>query len=196
MHGPLAASSPLEALGVGVTAGRGVEDGTAADGRLAAKDDTVAARCDNGRRQPKLGEPLPCARHPSRYRRRAVVHMKARPVRDGHELLERHVEPVARCEHARCKQRVAPPQLVALHAGQRERDALPRLGPVDRTVVYLDAPHADVASTRLGAENVAGADRSRPEGPGRDRADPAQREHPVDVEARRRVDTGVKIVFL
>ncbi len=58
MHGPLAASSPLEALEVGVTAGSGIEHHAAADRRLAAEDDAVAARCDNGRRQPKLGEPL------------------------------------------------------------------------------------------------------------------------------------------
>ena len=118
--------------------------------------------------------------------------MKTRPVCDRHELLERDIEPVARCERAGRKQRVTPPQLVSLHAGQRERDSLHRLRPLDRAVVHLDAAHAYVASARLGAENVAGADRSRTEGPGRDRADPAQREHPVDVEARR----GVEIVIL
>ncbi len=53
--------------------------------------------------------------------------MEARPVCDRHELLERDVEPVARCERAGRKQRVAPPQLVPLHAGQRERDSLARL---------------------------------------------------------------------
>ena len=195
MHGPLAASSPLEALGIGVTAGSRVDDGAAADGRLAAEDDAIAARRDHGRRQPKLGEALPRAHHASRHRRGAVVDVEARPVCDRHELLERDVEPVARCERSAREQRIPPPQLVPLHAGKRDGHSLTRLGPLDRAVVHLDAAHADVASARLGAEHVAGADRSRPERPGRDRPDPAQREHAVDVEARRVVDPE-SVVFL
>ena len=126
MHRLLAASSPLEALEVGVAARSGVDDGAAADRRLAAEDDAVAARCDDGRREPELREALPCPHDASRHGRSAVVDMKTRPVCDRHELLECDVEPVARRERPAREQRIAPPQLVPLHA----REARPR--PADR----------------------------------------------------------------
>ena len=53
--------------------------------------------------------------------------------------------------------------------------------------MHLHAAHAHRSRRRLGAQLVALADRARPERPGRDGADPAQREHAVDVEPRRRL---------
>ena len=121
-----------------------------------------------------------------------MVHVQARPVWDRHELLERDIEPVARRERAGRKQRIAPPQLVPLYTRKRDGHPLARLGAIDRAVVHLDAAHADVASTGLGAEHVARSDRAGPERPGGDRPDPAQREDAVDVEAR----CGLDIVLL
>ncbi len=183
MHGLLAASSPLEERRVGVPARSRVDHRSATDGRLATEDDTVAAGCDDGRCEPELRKALPRPHDPGRYCRGAVVNVEARSIRDRHELLERDIEPVARRECSGRQQRVAPLHLVPLDARKRDRHSLARLGPLDRTVVHLDAAHANVASARLGTEHVTDADRSRPESPRRDRPDPAQREHAVDVEA-------------
>ncbi len=104
--------------------------------------------------------------------------------------VERDVEPVARRERARRDERVAAAELGALDARERDRDPLPRLRPLDRAVVHLDAADAHVASRRLDAQLVALAERARPERARRDRADPAQREHAVDVQACRGAAAG------
>ena len=179
-----------------MTARNRIDDDAAADGRLATEDDAVAASCDDRHCEPELSEALPCANDPRRHGRGSVVDVEARPVRDRRELLECDVEPVARCERPPREQRVASPELVPLHARECHGDSLAGVGALDRAVVHLDAAHADVAPAGLGSKEVAGADRSRPERPCRDRPDPAQREHAIDVEARRVVDTGVEIVFL
>ncbi len=103
------------------------------------------------------------------------------------QLLERDVDAVARPVLARLDERVAAVEVAAADPGQRDRDPLPRLRAVDRPVVHLDAAHAHVEARRLGAERVALADRARPERPGRDGADAAQREDAVDEEPGRPV---------
>ena len=80
-------------------------------------------------------------------------------------------------------ERVAARDPVALDARERDGDALARLGPLDRAVVHLHAAHAHVEAARLDPQLVALADRPGPERAGHDRADPAQREDAVDVEA-------------
>src|SRR6266511_5074771 len=105
------------------------------------------------------------------------------------QLLELDVEPIADAVGARLDEDVTATKVVALDSGQRNRDALTRLGDVDRAIVDLHAAHAHVASDRLGAQHVSGLDPSRPERAGGDGPDPAQREDAVDIEAGRRVVT-------
>src|SRR3712207_9028387 len=62
---------------------------------------------------------------------------------------------------------VATPELAPLDARQRYGHALPGRRALDRPVVHLDAPHANLSPARLGREDVARADRSRPERPDR-----------------------------
>ena len=187
MNARLASLGLLEACRIGVAGGSRIEHGAAADGRHVAEHDAVAARGHDRRREPQLRV---AARldDAGGHGGGAVVDVKPRAVGDRRELLERDVEPVARPQAAGCDERVAAAQLAPLDARERERDPLSRLGPLDRAVVHLDAPHPHVPPGRLGAEHVALADRPRPERPGRDRPDPAQREDPVDVEAGRAVD--------
>ena len=123
-----------------------------------------------------------------------MVDVQARAVRDRLELVERDVEPVARPQAAGGDQHVAAAQLAALDARECERDPLARLCPLDRAIVHVHAPDAHVARGRLGPEHVALGDCPRPERPGRDRPDPAQREDAIDVEARRLRVRG--LVFL
>ena len=96
------------------------------------------------------------------------------------------VESVARRKRARRDERVAAPQLAAVDPRQRDGDTLPRLGALDGLVVHLHAAHAHRARTGLGVQLVALAERARPQRSRRDGADAAQREHTVDVQARRR----------
>ncbi len=180
----LAAARLLESGGIGMPGRRGIEYDASADGRPVAEDDPVAARRDHRRGEPELGESA-CLRDARGYGRRAVVDVQPGAVRDRLELLERHIEPVARPQAAGGDERVAATQLAPFDAGERECDPLARLCPLDRAVVHLDAPHPHVAAGRLRAEHVALADRPRPERPGRDRPDSAEREDPVDVEPRR-----------
>ena len=167
-----------------------VEHEAAAQGRPVAEDDPVSARGDDrsGEPQLRIGARPDDARG---HGEGAVVDVDARAVADRLELVELDVEAVARPQAAGRDQHVAAPQLAPLDARQGERDPLPRLGPLDRPVVHLDAADAHVAAGGLGAEHVALADGPGPERPGRDGADPLQREDAVDVEpgGRRRRDS-------
>ena len=111
--------------------------------------------------------------------------MEHDPRRDLSQRLHSHVEAEARPERSRCDEDVAAPQLPSLDAGEGGGDALPGLGALDPPVVHLHAPHAHGAAAGLETELVALADRPRPQRPGRDRPDPAQREGAVDMEAGR-----------
>ena len=140
----LAALRPLEPRRVGVPRRRGVEHGAAADGRLAAQHDAVAARGDDRRGEPQLR-----VRSPARTTRAGTAASRGGRAgarrRDRLELLERDVEPVARREGARRDERVAAPQLAPLDArGARARRAA-GLGALDRAVVHLDAADAHLA---------------------------------------------------
>ena len=103
--------------------------------------------------------------------------------RDLGELLDADVQPVRDGEAARLDEHVAPPELAPLDPGEVHGDALAGGRPLDRLVVHLDAPHAPGDPARLHPQQVAGADRPRPERPGDDRADAREREDAVDVEA-------------
>ncbi len=181
----LAALERLEAGKVGVPRRARVEDDSAADRRAGAQHDSVAAGRDDGPREPELGEAVAGACDAGGGLRGAVVEHDAR--RDLSQRLERHVEPEARPDRSRRDEDVAAPQLLSLDAGERDRDALTRLRALDRPVVHLHAPHPHGAAARLEPQLVALADGSRPERPGRDRPDPAQREGAVDVEPGRPV---------
>src|SRR4029077_10630621 len=113
------------------------------------------------------------------------MHVHAR--RDVRKLLQRDVEAIARPVCPGSDERVASSYLGALDAGERDRDALTRVGAVDRAIVHLHAPDADGPPAWLDAQLVAVADRPRPERARHDGADPAQREGAVDVQTRGRL---------
>ena len=184
-RGDLAALDPLHPLRARVPRRRRVDHAAAADRRAGAQDDAVASRGDDGLREAELRPALAHAHDAAEHLRGAVVDVDAG--RDLGELLEHDVEAVADGVRARRHERVAAAQLAALDAGQGDRDALARLGALDRPVVHLDAAHANAAAARLRAQLVPFADRPGPERAGGDGADAAQREDAVDVEARRRV---------
>ena len=127
---------------------------------------------------------LAVANDARRHRVRPDVHGD----RGGHrrELRQPDVEPVRRREVAGRDEHVAAREVAPLELGQVDRDALARVGVLDRRVVHLHRAHAHRASRRLDAQLVAGGDRARPERPGRDGADAAQREDAVDVAAASR----------
>ena len=111
--------------------------------------------------------------------------------RDRLELGERDLEPVRARERAGRDERVAAADVAPLDARQVDGHALPGLGPSDRRVVHLHRADAHVAPGRLQPQVVALGDRARPQRPGDDRADPAQREDPVDVEPGREVGASL-----
>jgi hypothetical protein len=110
---------------------------------------------------------------------------QARAVCDRLQLLEPDVEAVAGRVRAGRDQRVAAPERLAVEPRQGDRDALARLRALHRPVVHLDAADPNLQAGGFGSQLVALGDRPRPERPGRDRPDPAQCEHAVDVQPRR-----------
>ena len=101
------------------------------------------------------------------------------------ELLDPDVQAIAQRIVARLDQHVAAPQVAAADGGQVDGHPLAGLGPLDRCVMHLHRAHPHLAPLGLDAKQITGGDRPRPERPGRDRPDSLQREHAVDVEARR-----------
>ena len=116
-----------------------------------------------------------------------MVHGEPGAVGDRLQLLERHLEAVRAREGARGDERVAAREVAALEARQADGDALPGLGTLDGRIVHLHRADRARRVPRLEAEPVAVGDRPRPEGAGRDRPDPAEREDAVDVEPGREV---------
>ena len=80
---------------------------------------------------------------------------------------------------------VAPAHLMSLERGEVDGDALTRLRALDRQVVDLDAADAHHSSRGLEPQQVASGRRARPECPGCNRADSAETERTVEVQARR-----------
>jgi hypothetical protein len=176
-----------EALGVAVAGRSGIEHDAASERRLAAEYHAVAARGHDGLGQAKL-RTVVSDPHDARKRVRGPdMSLHALAVADRLELLEHHVEPVRDGVRAGSDERIAAVCLRALDAREADRDALARLRPLDRAVVYLDAAYPHGSPRRLDAQLVARAERSGPEGPSDDSADPAQRERAIDVEAHRAV---------
>ena len=83
-----------------------------------------------------------------------VVDVDARSVLEVVEQLEHDVQAVARPKDARRDEYVPPPQVAALDAGQRDRDAPAGRRALHRLVVYLHRAHAHLAPARLGAQHV------------------------------------------
>ncbi len=106
-------------------------------------------------------------------------------VRRVRQHLHLALQPVSRRQAARRGQRVTSRHLVAVDAHQRHRHPLPGRGCLHRRVVHLHAPHPHLAPARHDRQPVAGAHRARPQRPRHDRADPAQRERPVDRQPHR-----------
>ena len=131
--------------------GSGVDDAPAADGRARAEHEAVSAGGDGGRGEAQLRVPLADPPDRGRDLRSAVVDVHARAVGDRLELLERDVQAEARRVGTRLDERVAAPQLRSLDPGQADRYALTGFGGVDRAVVHLHAPHADIETGRLRA---------------------------------------------
>ena len=154
----------------------------AAQGRLAAQDESVSACRHDGFFQPQLREP-PGANDTRGHVGRADVNLDGR--RHRLELLKDGVEPIGDRVIAGRDEHVAAPQFAALDRGEVHRHALSGFRDLDRPVVYLDAPDADSPAGRLEPQEVASCDRARPERSGDDRADAAQSEGAVDPQPRR-----------
>ena len=138
----------LDALEARVARGSRVDDPPAADSRARAEHEAVAAGGNGGRGKAQLRVPLADPPDRGRDLRGAVVDVHAGAVGDRLELLERDVQAVARRVRTGLDERVAAPQLRALDPRQADRDALTGLGDVDRAVVHLHAPHADIEAGR------------------------------------------------
>ena len=162
-----------------------IEHRSAADGRSRAEDDAVAARGDDGSREPQLREAVADARDAREYIRRPVMHVDTGW--NLRERLEDDVEPVARPVRARRDERVTAPHVGAFHARKRKGDPLAGLRALDRAVVHLHAANADVPPARFDAQLVAFADRAGPQRSRHDRSDPTQCERAVDVQPCRRL---------
>ena len=130
----LAASSPLEARRVGVPRRRGSRTAPPPTVVSAAEHDAVAARGDDGRREPELRVPLARADDAGRDAGGAVVDVEARAVRDRLELLERDVEPVARRGRRRAATSASPRGELARARRPASATATrwPALGALDR----------------------------------------------------------------
>ena len=160
-----------------------VEDDAAADRRAGAEHDRSPRAATTGRERRSWAK-----RSPARATRAAVSAVPWWSMTRGGispSGSTNHVEAEARPERSRGDEDVAAPQLPSLDAREGGGDALPGLGALDPPVVHLHAPHAHGAAAGLETELVALADRPRPQRPGRDRPDPAQREGAVDMETGR-----------
>ena len=164
---------------------RGIEHDAAAERRLAAQHDPVAARGDDRALEPQLCLAAVHANDPRRHRRRPVADLNAGAVLDL--ALESDVEPVAHGEGAASGERVAARDAAPPLRRDRHRHALPGIGALDRFVVHLDAPHTHLEACRQHVETVAGRDAARPQRPGRDATGSWQAEDSVDVEPGRGV---------
>ena len=184
-RGRIATLEQLEPLLVEPSRWGGVEHGRAAESRLAAEDDAVAARRDDGSLESQLRRLRPDPGDASRNARGAVVHRDARAAVDRHELLELDIEAVGDRKCAGRHERVAPVQVAPVDARQPERNPLAGGRPLDGSVVHLHRANPHLAAARCDLEHVTLGDRPRPERAGDHGADAPQREHPVDVEARR-----------
>ena len=187
MHcrGHVSTLEQLQPLGALVAGRSGIDHASAADGRLRAQHDTVAAGCDGGSRESQLRVALSDPPHHGGYLGGAMVDVDAGAVTDRLELLQRDVQPVAHGIRAWLDERITAPQLRPFDAGQADGDPLPCLGGVDRAVVHLHAAHADVEPGRFRAQLVARPDPARPERARGHGADAVQREDAVDEEPRR-----------
>ena len=174
-----AALEHREALRVETARGRRVEHDPAADGRVGAQHHSVAARGDDRLGEPQLGV-RPAARDASRDGARPDVH--GQRAREIVRRIELHVEPERRRVVAGLDDDVAACDVAPLEAGQVERDALARVGVVDRRVMHVDAAHPRDPAVRLDTQEVARRDASRPERPGGDRPRAGHREHAVHVQ--------------
>ncbi len=183
----LPAFDERQALLVAMPGWRRVEDGPAADCRLAAQDDAVAPGRDDRRRKAKLSPALPDAHDSRLHARCPYVDVETRAVGDRLELVERDVEPERDRVRVVGDERLAARDLPALDARQADGDALPGFRPWDVAVVYLDAANAHGHARRLDPQLVSRADRARPERSRDDGADAAQRERPVHPETRRAI---------
>ena len=108
-------------------------------------------------------------------------------VGDRRQLLQHDVEAIRGRVGARLDEDVAAHDLPPLDPRQRHRDALARLGSVDRAIVDLDAAHPRRDARGLESQLVALSDAARPQRAGRDGADAAQGEGPVDRQTRRQL---------
>ncbi len=185
-------------LGSAVARRRGIEHDAAGDrglGRGRADDHAVAACGRDRLAQPQLREPggagsqrLALEQRDARLDAgRADQHLREHPVphaRPACQRLQLDVESEALGKGARGRQRRPARDGAALDAGEAGRDALACLRALDRLVVDLDRAHPHLAGARQHGEPVARGDRTRPQRPRDDRADPVQREGAVDRQAR------------
>ena len=144
---------------------RRVEHDAAADGRLGAQHDPVAACGDHRCDEPQL-RVLAVARDPRRDARSCRC-ARSRPPAGRRVLVELDVEAVRDGVVAGRDEHVAAPSSLRSSVGRLTATRWPGSASLDGGVVHLDAAHAHDAARRLEAQQVAGGDAARPERPGR-----------------------------
>ena len=186
-RGGIALPEQTVALGVETPGRSGIEHDGSGERRLLPQDESVPARRDDRGSEPELSMVVPHAHDTSRESRRTVMDGQPGAVQHRLQLRERDFEPIGARKGPGRDERLPATDVRALDPRKVDSDPLPCLGPGDRGVVDLHRADADVTPGRLEPQLVALADRARPERPRDDRADPAQREHTIDVEPRREV---------
>src|SRR3954447_15456678 len=168
---------------------RGVADDAAAErvGRSDAADAAaVAGAGQRGPLEPQLGATVAEVDDPRGAVAGAEVDLHPRL---GEDRLRApagvDVEPVGDTDAGSLRgDHVAPPDLVPFDAAEVDRDALVRLGHLQRPVVNLDRAHPRLAPPRQHAHLLPPPQLSRPKGAGDNSAVPRDRERAVDVQHR------------
>ena len=186
MHGrrDRAALDELHPLGARVARRRRIDDAPAADRRVGAQHDVVAARRDDRLREPELRPALADAHDAREHGAGAVVDDARAAGSPRAARARRRAGSSTDTRPARRARRRAGARVRSM-PGSATATRCPASARSTALVVHLHAAHAHRPRARLGAQLVALADRARPERPRGDGADAAQREHAVDVEPRR-----------
>ena len=153
---------------------------------VSARRTTRSPRAATTGREPELRRSLTDARDDAGDSCGAVMHGDASSALDRDELLELDIEPVGDGKGAgrrRARRRGAARD--ARPRAGRARPARPRWRWSTALSCTCTDAHPNFAPARLRPERVARGDRSGPERARDDRADAAQREDAIDVEARR-----------
>ena len=190
---------PLPGLEPGALRGGRVDHGGAGDGRgrrIGADHDPVPRRGyrrllqsklrprgRSGRKGVAVVEDR-AAQDLARAEMAAEAGPRAERLRGRGEELDSDIEDAGWQEVPGRREPVAPLDILARDAVDREREPLSRVRLFDGPVVHLRLTHPDRLPRRQKLEGVSGTHAPAPERPGHDRSDAFDREHPIDGKPR------------